>query len=184
VRILAISGSLRRESHNSGLLRAAAEVAPIGVEIVRFDGLREVPPYDEDLDVEPPPEPVRSLRAAVAGADALLFATPQYNASIPGQLKNAVDWLSRPFPDNVVRNRPVAVVSASTGQFGAVWAQNELRKVLGATGARVLEEGVALPRAGDAFDLDGRLRSERVREQIREILDALARQLAPQQVAA
>jgi chromate reductase, NAD(P)H dehydrogenase (quinone) len=183
VRILAVSGSLRRESHNSGLLRTAAELAPAGIEVVRFDGLREVPPYDEDWDVEPALEPVHRLRAAVADADALFFATPEYNSSIPGQLKNAVDWLSRPFPDNVLRNRPVAVVGASTGQFGAAWAQAELRKVLGAAGARVLEEGVALPRAGEAFDGDGRLRSERVREQIRQILDALMRQTAPQHAA-
>jgi chromate reductase len=183
VRILAISGSLRRESHNSGLLRAAAEVAPAGIEVVRFDGLREVPPYDEDWDVEPALEPVHRLRAAVADADALLFATPEYNASIPGQLKNAVDWLSRPFPENALRNRPAAVVGASTGQFGAAWAQAELRKVLGTAGARVLEDGVALPGAGEAFDGDGRLRSERVRGQMGELLEALVRQV-PQPVAA
>jgi chromate reductase len=119
------------------------------------------------------------MRAAVAAADALLVATPEYNSSIPGQLKNAVDWLSRPFPDSALRNRPVAVVGASTGQFGAAWAQAELRKVLGAAGARVLQGGVGLPRAGDAFDPDGRLRSERVREQLREIVEELALQLVP-----
>src|SRR5213593_1551316 len=139
MRVLAISGSLRRDSHNTRLLRAAAEMMPPGVELELFDGLRDVPPYDADDDVEPAPEPVRRLRDAIASADAILIATPAYNSSIPGQLKNAIDWASRPFPDNVLRGKPVAVVGASTGSFGAIWAQSELRRVLGATGARVID---------------------------------------------
>jgi chromate reductase len=157
VRILGVSGSLRRGSHNCALLRAAARVLPSGVELEEFYGLRPVPPYDEDRDVEPAPAAVRELREAIAAADAVLFATPEYNASIPGQLKNALDWASRPFPDNVLRGKAVAVIGASTSMFGAVWAQAELRKVLGAIGARVLDGELPVARAHEAFHGDGRL---------------------------
>ena len=143
MRVLGISGSLRRESHNTRLLRVAAELMPPPAELVLFEGLKDVPPYDEDDDGDLVPEAARRLRSAIAAADAVLIATPEYNSSIPGQLKNALDWASRPFADNVLRNKPVAVVGASTGSFGAVWAQAEVRKVLGATGARVVD--VELP---------------------------------------
>lgn len=162
MKILAISGSLRRDSHNTALLRAAAEHAPAGVEVELWDGLRAIPPYSEDDD-HPAPAPVTALRSAVAGADALLFATPEYNHSIPGALKNAVDWLSRPLATNPLRNKPVAVVGASTGMFGAVWAQAELRKVLGATGARVVDRDLAVGRAHERLDdgtVDDGLRSD------------------------
>src|SRR5919109_4755960 len=139
MKVLAISGSLRRDSHNLKLLRAAGELMPEGVELEIWDGLKQVPPYDEDDDVAPAPAGGAQLRAALAGADAILFATPEYNSSIPGQLKNALDWASRPLATNVLRNTPVAVVGASTGAFGAVWAHAELRKVLGALGSRVVE---------------------------------------------
>ena len=134
MRILAISGSLRRDSHNTRLLRAAAQMLPPGAELELFDGLAAVPPYNEDDDVEPAPEAVERLRDAIADSDALLIATPEYNASIPGVLKNAIDWASRPFPDNALRDKPVAVIGASTGLFGAVWAQAELRKVVASHG--------------------------------------------------
>ena len=111
-------------------------------------GLRDVPPYDQDDDVEPAPAAVAALREAVADADAVLIATPEYNLSIPGALKNALDWASRPFATNAFRNKPVAVIGASAGLFGAVWAQAELRKVLGqAMGARVVEGEVAVGQA-------------------------------------
>src|SRR3954468_22517839 len=155
MRILGISGSLRAGSHNRKLLQAAAGLAPAGVELEIWEGLKDVPPYDEDDDVEPAPAAVARMRAAVAGADAILFATPEYNASVPGQLKNAVDWLSRPFATNVLRNKPVAVVGASTGAFGAVWAQAELRKVLATAGARVVEGDVAVGHAHERFDENG-----------------------------
>src|ERR671918_756042 len=113
------------------------------------------------------------LRAAVAGADAVLFATPEYNSSVPGQLKNALDWLSRPIATNVLRNKPVAVVGASTGMFGAVWAQAELRKVLAAIGARVLECEVACRHAAASFDEHGRLIEDEVRAQLAEAVDRL-----------
>ena len=138
-RILGISGSLRRDSHNTSLLRAAAEAAGPDIEFELYDGLKQIPPYDEDDDVDPRPESVARLNEAIAAADAVFFSTPEYNSSIPGQLKNAIDWVSRPVATNALRNKPVAVVGASTGGFGAVWAQAELRKVLAAVGARVLD---------------------------------------------
>src|SRR5215471_13225844 len=147
MRILAISGSLRRGSHNTSLLRAVEELLPPGDELVLWDGLREVPPYDEDAEADPAPAAVASLRAAVAEADAVLISTPEYNASLPGALKNALDWASRPFATNPFRSKPVAVIGASGGMFGAVWAQAELRKVLGTMGARVAEVEVAVGRA-------------------------------------
>ncbi|MGH2762858.1 MAG: NADPH-dependent FMN reductase [Thermoleophilaceae bacterium] len=173
MRILGIPGSLRRGSHNSELLRAAAGALPPGVELERFDGLRAVPPYDADDDVEPAPAAVRELRDALASADAVLICTPEYNASIPGQLKNALDWASRPFPDNPLRGKPVVVVGASTTMFGAVWAQGELRKVLGAIGARVVDRDLPVARAQDAFDGEGRLLSPDQHEALTEIVEAL-----------
>ena len=137
--VLGISGSLRRDSLNSALLRAAAERLPGGAELVEFDRLREVPPYDEDVELEGTPPVVEELRAAVRNADAVLIATPEYNHSIPGQLKNALDWISRPAGKSALNSKPAAVIGASTGMFGAVWAQAELRKVLGAMGGRVVE---------------------------------------------
>ena len=171
-RILGISGSLRRDSYNTELLRAAAQELPPGVELVLFDGLRAVLPYDADEDVEPAPEAVRELREAIAGADALLIATPEYNGSIPGLLKNAIDWASRPFPDNVLRGKPVAVIGASTGMFGAVWAQAELRKVLGIAGARVVDRELPVPVADQGFGED-------VRERLRELLEELVAEVHP-----
>src|ERR671932_2589811 len=123
MRILAVSGSLRRDSSNTKLLRAAEELLPAGVELELWDGLKAVPAYDQDDDVEPAPPAVAAFRAAPAGADAVLFPTPEYNSSIPGVLKNALDWASRPLATNVMRNKPVAVIGASTGMFGAVWSQ-------------------------------------------------------------
>ena len=125
MRLLAISGSLRRGSLNTALLRAAGGLLPPGVRVVHLGDLASIPPYDEDLDVHPVPAAVAALRHEITAADGLLFATPEYNASIPGQLKNAVDWASRPFPANALRGRPAAVIGASTGIFGAVWAQAE-----------------------------------------------------------
>ena len=157
MKVLGISGSLRRDSHNTQLLRAAAELLPDGVEFELWDGLKAVPPYDEDDDVEQAPAAVADLRDAIAGADAILFATPEYNHSVPGQLKNALDWASRPLATSPLRNKPVAVVGASKGAFGAVWAQAELRKVLAAIGARVVEGEVAVGHAHTRFDDDGQL---------------------------
>ena len=174
MRILGISGSLRRDSWNTKLLLAAQDVLPDDAELELWARLKEVPPYDEDDDGDPAPAAVAELRDAVAGADAILFATPEYNSSIPGALKNAVDWLSRPLATNPLRNKPVAVVGASTGAFGAVWAQAELRKVLAATGARVVDGEVAAGHAPTRFDRDGGLADEALREQLGELVEGLA----------
>jgi chromate reductase len=184
VRILGISGSLRHGSHNTKLLRVAGELlAAEDVELTVFDGLKAVPPYDEDDDVEPAPAGVGALRDAVAGADALLFATPEYNSSIPGQLKNAVDWASRPLTTNVLRNKPVAVVGASAGMFGAVWAQAELRKVLAAAGARVAEGEVAVGHAQTRFDAEGHLTDPNLLEELQAAVDNLVAEVEPAPVA-
>jgi chromate reductase len=119
------------------------------------------------------------MRAAVAGADAILIATPEYNGSVPGQLKNAIDWLSRPRATCALLNKPVAVVGASTGAFGAVWAQAELRKVLATAGARVVEGEVAVGHADTRFDVHGRLTDENLREQLQEVVAALVAEAAP-----
>jgi chromate reductase len=178
MKILGISGSLRRGSHNASLLGAAAGLLPADVEFELWGGLKEVPPYDEDDDTEEAPAAATALREAIAGADAVLFATPEYNSSVPGQLKNAIDWASRPLATNPLRNMPVAVVGASTGAFGAVWAQAELRKVLAATGARVVEGEVAVGHAPTRFDEEGRLVDENLLEQLEEVVAGLVAEAA------
>ena len=184
MRILGISGSLRRDSYNTKLLRAAGELLLDDVDFVIWDGLKAVPPYDEDDDHDPAPAGVARLRDAIAGADAILFATPEYNSSVPGQLKNAVDWASRPLATNVLRNKPVAVVGASTGLFGAVWAQADLRKVLAATGARVLDGELPVGHAHTRFDEDGRLTDDDVRTRLAEVVYALVDERVPLPLAA
>ena len=181
MKVLGISGSLRRDSHNTQLLRAAEELLAPDVELEVWEGLKGVPPFDEDD--EPGAEEVAALREAVAASDALIFATPEYNASIPGQLKNAVDWLSRPVATSVLRGKPTLVIGASTGAFGAVWAQAELRKVLATAGARVVEADVAVGHAPTKFDDACRLVDEELEQQLREALDVLLAELPVPQVA-
>jgi chromate reductase, NAD(P)H dehydrogenase (quinone) len=183
MRVLAISGSLRAGSHNTSLLRAAQALAPAGIDVELWDGLRAVPPYDADEDVEPAPAGVEALRDAIAEADALLIATPEYNSSIPGALKNALDWASRPFATNVLRGKPAAVIGSSTGHFGAVWAQAELRKVLGTIGARVVDAELVVPMAHEVLREDGFVDDE-IAGGLRRVLDVLAAEVAPVAVAA
>src|SRR5947209_1100383 len=172
MRILAIPGSLRRDSHNSALLRAAVDLLPAGIEVVTCDSLRHIPPYDEDL-LDSPPASVQRLRDEVNGVDAVLISTPEYNHSVPGQLKNALDWLSRPLAESPLRNKPAAVVGASTGMFGAVWAQAELRKVLAAISARVLDRELPVPTAHQQFTSDGRPVDREIEENLASILREL-----------
>jgi chromate reductase len=153
MQVLALSGSLRSGSHSSELLRRAGAAAPDHVEVVLYEGMKEIPPYDADDDRPgDQPAPVERLKAALADADAVLVATPEYNHSIPGVLKNALDWVSRPILESPVRNKPAAVLSSSTGMFGGVWAAAETRKVLGALGARVLDQELPVARAPDSLD--------------------------------
>jgi len=173
MRVLGISGSLRRDSFNSGLLRAAAGVLPPGAELEIFDGLKAIPPYDADDDLDGGPEPVQELRAAFEAADAVLIVTPEYNASLPGVLKNALDWASRPHATNPLRGKPAAVVGASTGMFGAVWAQAEGRKVLSTIGARVLDSELPVPEADERFDAQGTLTDPEVEERLAEVVAEL-----------
>ena len=172
MQILGIAGSLRVDSHNGALLRAAAEELPAGAELVIWDGMRDIPVYDQDAEGYPP-FAVRALRAAIEEADAVLVSTPEYNHSIPGGLKNALDWVSRPRVDSPFEGKPAAVVGASTGMFGAVWAQAETRKVLGALGARVLDRELPVPLAHDRFDEAGTLVDDDVRAALRELVHEL-----------
>jgi chromate reductase, NAD(P)H dehydrogenase (quinone) len=188
MKVLGISGSLRRDSYNDALLRAAAERLPAGVELVEYKRLREIPPYDADVEEEGTPAIVAELRAAVREADAVLIATPEYNHSIPGQLKNALDWISRPAGKSALMGKPAAAIGASTGMFGAVWAQAEARKVLGALGGRVVEAELPIARAQEQFS-GGRLelspeQSERLGEILAELVSEVEELAAFEAVAA
>src|SRR3954447_26492530 len=177
MRILGISGSLRRGSHNRRLLRAAGALLPPGAELVEWDGLATLPAFDEDRE-NMPPEPVRAFFAAIEGADALLIATPEYNASLRGALKNASDWASRPFPENVLRDKPTAVVGASTGLFGAVWAQAEVRKTMKASGAHVLESELPVGMADFAFaEGEDALADPELTQRLKDLLADLVREV-------
>ena len=172
LRILAIPGSLRQKSLNRALIRAAKELAPEGMEIEIAD-LSGIPLYDGDIEAEGDPDPVMELKERVRQADALLIATPEYNASIPGVLKNAIDWLSRP-PQLVLRHKPVAILGAAPGNFGTARAQSDLRKVLAHVDAYTIQKPeVMLFRANDAFDADGRLQDEQARQLLRTLLENL-----------
>ncbi|MDX6625566.1 MAG: hypothetical protein QOE56_555 [Solirubrobacterales bacterium] len=172
MKVLGISGSLRRDSYNSALLRAAAERLPAGAELIPYEGLAEIPPYDADVEEQgSPPAPVEELRDAIREADAVLVATPEYNHSLPGQLKNALDWVSRPAGKSALMGKPATAIGASTGMFGAVWAQADVRKVLGALGGRVVEGELPVPRAQDHY-ADGRL--ELTPEQSQQLEEILA----------
>ena len=179
MKVLGVSGSLRADSYNARLLEAAAAAAPEGVEVELLDPavLAELPLYDQDLDVPGElPYSVQRLREAWAEADAILFATPEYNGSVPGGLKNAVDWGSRPRLEAALTNKTVTVVGASTGQFGALWAQNDLRRILGIAGARVVGEALPVARAAEGF-------GDQVKEQLRGQLALLVEAFSPDQVA-
>jgi chromate reductase len=174
MRLLTVSGSLRAGSHNTALLRAAAELAPDGVEVLQFEGLDRLPHYNEDHDTAEPHAEVQRLRDEVAAADAVLIATPEYNGSVPGHLKTAVDWASRPFgPGSSLWGKPVAVIGASVTDYGAVWAQDHLRKSLGLAGARVLDFELAIPKAPAQFGPDGELTDPETRERLAEIVSGL-----------
>lgn len=181
VKVLALAGSLREASFNRRLVRLAAELAPEGIELVEYRDLRDVEPFDEDVEGNGATPGADAFRAAIDAADAVLIVTPEYNASIPGQLKNALDWSSRahqaPHGDlqrSVMYGKPVAAASVSTGQFGAVWARDELIKSLRTQGARVVTEpSVAVPNAATAFDQDEALASPDLQEKLLQLVTNL-----------
>lgn len=183
MRILALSGSLRRDSLNTRLLRAAQELGGPGVELVRYESLATIPPFNQELEHRQPAE-VHELRQQIEAADAVLIATPEYNGSIPGTLKNALDWVSRQAAGSPMRGRPAAVIGASTGLFGAVWAQAELRKVLGVMGARVVDRELPLPQAEEALGEDGLPVELDMCEQLSATLDELVELALPSRLAA
>jgi chromate reductase, NAD(P)H dehydrogenase (quinone) len=172
MKILGLSGSLRRDSHNTRLLRGAGTLLGVGAELVEFDRLGAIPPYNEDEESSPPAS-VRAFKDAIASADALLIATPEYNSSIPGVLKNALDWASRPRAGSPLAGKPAAVIGSSTGLFGAVWAQAETRKVLGSAGARVVDRELPIGQVDAALDAGGLPLDEDAREALSATLDEL-----------
>jgi chromate reductase len=182
--VLVISGSLRAGSYNTALARAAVELTPAGVGAELYAGLVAIPPYDADADGDDAPAAVRELRSRITEADAVLFVTPEYNGSIPGVLKNAIDWASRPHRNAALSGKTVAVAGATTGQYGALWAQQDLRRVLGIAGARVIDGEVAVPRAHEVFDESGALTSPLIAGRLRDHLSALTQQAIPETIAA
>lgn len=173
IRVLGISGSLRKASLNTAALRAAQELLPEGMRLEIFD-LAPIPMYNPDVEAEGFPEPVQEFRARLAAADALLFATPEYNFSLPGVLKNAIDWASRP-PDSPLNDKPIALMGASPSPNGTVLAQMHLRQICNHNNMLPLgRPRVLIGRAHEKFDAGGRLVDERTRESIRELLAALA----------
>jgi chromate reductase len=173
--VLGIVGSLRKASFNRGLLRAAVELAPNGMTITVWERLSEIPLYNEDVEKGGDPEPVAAFKEAIGKADALLIATPEYNYGVPGVLKNAIDWASRPPRRSVLDFKPVAIMGASRGGGGSSRGQLALRQSFVFTRSPVLfEPEVAVPRADEKFDADGRLTDEKTREYIRKLLEALA----------
>ena len=186
MKVLAISGSLRAESYNTALARAAVALAPEGVFVDLYDGLALLPPYDQDLDEgnSEPPAAALDFRDRIEAADALLIVTPEYNGSIPGVLKNAIDWASARHRGSSFKNKTVAIAGATTGQYGAIWAQQDLRKVLGICGARVIDGDLPVSTAQLKFDARGELTDSLVAERLRTHLAALVAEAAPLRVAA
>jgi chromate reductase, NAD(P)H dehydrogenase (quinone) len=185
MKILAISGSLRLDSYNTALARAARDLAPPGVEVELYEGLARLPHYDQDLDrpdAAPPPA-VRSLRERIEDADALLIVTPEYNGSVPGVLKNAIDWASARHRGSSFESKTVAIAGVTTGQYGAIWAQQDLRKILGIAGARVLHGELPVSRGPEVFDAGGRLVDPLVAERLRQHLDELVSDGLPHEPA-
>jgi NAD(P)H-dependent FMN reductase len=176
-KVLVLLGSLRAASINRQLAELAVETAPDGVSLQLFDRLGELPFYNEDIDNDDVAEPVAALRAAAADADAALVITPEYNGSIPGVLKNAIDWLSRPFGDSALKGKPAAVIGGSFGQYGGVWAHDETRKSFGIAGPRIVED---LKLSVPFKSLDGKHPRENtdVTENLRDVVGKLAAEVA------
>jgi chromate reductase len=179
MKLLGIAGSLRAGSYNRRLLQLAADNLPDGVDYVVWDGLRDLPAFDADEE-NTSSFAVAAFRAAVAEADAVLIVTPEYNGSIPGALKNALDWASRPRDTAAFRGKPVAAIGASTGSFGGVWAHADTRKILGLMGARVVEAELSVGKANERLDEP----DEELVGQLRAVVDLLVSEASVRAVAA
>ena len=176
IRVAGIAGSLREGSFNKGLLRAAAELAPAaGMEIAIYVRLGDIPPYNEDVFVKGDPEPVADLKKFIGGADALLIATPEYNYGVPGVLKNAIDWASRPAGKSVLNRKPAALMGCSPGLGGTIRAQHALRQSFVFTETYVMSQPeIKIPSAAPLFDTGARLTDVTTRQYIKKFLDAFA----------
>jgi chromate reductase len=173
LRVLGIAGSLRAASFNRGLLRAAQELAPEGMEIRAFD-IASIPLYNADVEAKGDPEPVAALKTAIREADALLIVTPEYNFGVPGVLKNAIDWASRPPAQTPLRGKPAALMGATPGQGGTIRAQMQLRQAFVFTQTiALLQPEVLVTKAHEKFDKDGRLTDELTRGFVKKQLEAL-----------
>lgn len=176
LQILAIPGSLRAGSWNAALLRLAQERAPEGVRIEIWDGLHAIPPFSEDHEILAP-APVEELRQAIVESDALLVSTPEYNGGPPGQLKNALDWTSRPYGISAIVGKPAGVISASTSSFGGRWAQEDIRKALRLSGAAVIGEGLAVGKAAERLAETG-VADEEILTGIDDVIEQLVAKVA------
>lgn len=177
IKVLVLLGSLRAASINRQLAELALESAPDGVAVTIYEGLGELPFYNEDLDTDAAPAAVAALRAAAAAADAALVVTPEYNGSIPGVLKNAIDWLSRPFGNGALKGKPLAVIGAALGRYGGVWAHDETRKSFGIAGPRVVDS-VKLSLQTTTFDGRHPRESAEVAAAVRDVVGKLAAEVS------
>src|SRR5687768_9603039 len=171
IRVVGIPGSLRQGSLNKALLRAAVELAPAGMEIKTYTGLGDIPPYNDDVMAKGDPEPVAAFKAAIREADAMLIATPEYNYGVPGVLKNAIDWASRPSGNSVLNRKPAAIMGCSQGLGGTIRAQHALRQSFVFTETHVmLQPEIKIPSVAKMFDPSGRLIDENTRQHIQKFL--------------
>jgi len=175
IRVAGIPGSLREASLNKGLLRAAVELAPAGMEISIYTRLGDVPPYNEDVFTQGDPEPVADLKKLIGGADAMLIVTPEYNYGVPGVLKNAIDWASRPSGKCVLNRKPAALMGCSPGLGGTNRAQHALRQTFVFTETHVMSQPeIKIPSAAPLFDPSDKLTDENTRQHVKKFLAAFA----------
>lgn len=176
IRVAGIVGSLREGSLNKGLLRAAAELAPAGMEIEIYTRLGDIPPYNDDVFQKGDPEPVADLKNFIGGADALLISTPEYNYGVPGVLKNAIDWASRPAGKSALNRKPAALMGCSPGLGGTIRAQHSLRQSFVFTETHVMSQPeIKIPSAASLFDASTKLTDENTRQYIKKFLEAFAK---------
>ena len=170
MKVLAIAGSLRKDSFSSRLAAAAAGLAPEGVEVELYDGLDDIPNYNQDLEPNSIPAGVEDLREKMEASDAILIVTPEYNASVPGALRNAIDWASRPHGASALQGRPAAIISNSPMPFGAVWANEQVRKSFTITGTPTVERELAIGKVDEKLGDDNTITDEETRDDVAAIL--------------